>query len=793
MTDILNSYREVLELDKILNMLAREAQCNDSCNAALELEPAFEYGKALRALDETDQAYTLMAKYGRPSFRGLNNLDNILKRADSGAMLSCGELLNIAGVLSTIRGVCSWRKHFENESLEGKVTELLFSLSSNKYLEDEIYNAIISEEEVSDNASPQLQSVRRKLKQANQKVRDQLDRIINNPSVQKYLQDSVVTIRDGRFVVPVKQECRGMVPGILHDTSASGATVFIEPISVVEANNEIRVLESEEKQEIERILRELSRLSAEYSAEIIRNYRISVKLDLIFAKASLGFKMKAIKPKLKDNGGIFLKKARHPLIDPKEVVAVDLELGIGFDTLIITGPNTGGKTVALKTIGLLTLMAACGLMIPAADESYVSVFDRILVDIDSKQSIEQNLSTFSAHMLIIKNILKHTNSSSLVLLDELGSGTDPVEGAALATSIIESLRQKGAKIAATTHYSELKTYALRTKGVINGSCEFDFNTLSPTYKILIGVAGKSNAFEISAKLGIPADIIERAKSLIVEEKQSFEDVMQQLEIMRQNISKQNLEAERLKALAEQKLEEIETEYEKASLERERIIESARKKSESMIAECRFRYDSILKELDELRSQTGRQDYADRLSRAKDELKKHLRQLEKTANIQSKPKKTNIINKRPLKAGDEVLIIDLNKRAVLTSDPDEKGNVELKAGIIKTRMNVSNLKLIEAESGQKGFSKAIVDIKQRRADTDLDLRGKTVDEALVELENFIDNSVLLKLSQITVIHGKGTGALRTAVHQFLKRTKAVKSFRLGMFGEGEDGVTVIELK
>ena len=601
-------------------------------------------------------------------------------------------------------------------------------------------------------------------------------------------------MRSGRFVVPVKAECRGEIPGLVHDTSSSGATVFVEPMNVVEANNEIRVLQSEEKTEIERILTELSAEIGTFADGTIHGYEAAVELDLIFAKAHLAYKMKASMPELNDQGRIVLNQARHPLIDAKKVVPTDICLGDAFDTLVITGPNTGGKTVSLKTIGLFTLMAMCGLMLPAADHSQISVFDKVLVDVGDEQSIEQSLSTFSAHMTNIIQIIREADESSLILMDELGAGTDPVEGAALAMAILEALRRKGARIAATTHYAELKAYALQTPGVENACCEFDVATLRPTYRLLIGVPGRSNAFAITSRLGMEEEIVSRAKEFVSSENLRFEEVVERLEQSRQQMEQAKEEISRLRAEAEAENQHARELKEKLEREADREIAKAREQAANLVARTRAQIDGLLNEMEELRRQKNKQLSAEQ----KAKLKAGLRSLEETADPVHQKKDGQYVLPRPLKAGDAVLIFDIDKEGTVLETPknsDEK--VWVQAGIIKTRVPISNLRLLKRKTvqvqknGQRRVTKTLAEKETRTAE--LDIRGQMCEEAILSVDRFIDGALLSGIHQVTIIHGKGTGALRKAVQEHLKRHPSVRSYRLGVFGEGEAGVTIAELK
>lgn len=780
-----------LELDKILKMLAAETSCEDAAQLAAELLPCVSLSEVERLLNETDEAHTLMARFGAPSFSGLKNVTNSLRRAEAGGTLNMPELLRIAGVLRTLRGIVEWRS--KSQGVKSSLDWRFDSLMPNKYLEDRIFGAILSEEEMADTASVQLASIRRKIRAASSRAREQLDKMIHSPVYLKYLQDPIVTLRSGRFVVPVKAECRGEIPGLVHDTSASGATVFVEPMGVVEANNQVRVLLSEEQAEIERILAELSAETGNFSSGIVSGYEAAVELNLIFAKANLGYKMKASRPIVNDKGIILLKKARHPLIAADKVVPTDIELGVTFDTLVITGPNTGGKTVALKTIGLFTLMAMCGLLLPVADNSQISIFHQVLADIGDEQSIEQSLSTFSAHMTNMIKIIEQADAQSLILLDELGAGTDPVEGAALAMSILEALRRKQTRIAATTHYAEMKVYALQTQGVENACCEFDVATLRPTYRLLIGVPGRSNAFAISLRLGMEADIVNRAKELVSSENTRFEDVVQSLETSRQGLESERavaqqarLEADRSKKQAEEILSGIEQQAEKE-------MEKARRQASELVARTRGQIDALLNEMEELKRQQNKSLSAEQ----KAKLKAGLRTLEETADPVHEKKDGEYKLPRPLKVGDTVLIFDIDKQATVLQLPEGNSkNVLVQAGIIQTRVPVSNLRLvgeIKEKTTRRTVTRNVAGRSQARVQTELDLRGQTTEEALMNVDQFIDSALLTGIEQLTIIHGKGTGALRTAVQQHLKHHPSVRSFRLGTFGEGESGVTIAELK
>lgn len=782
----MNRHYKALELDKILNMLANETSISDAHDMALKIEPAWGLFEIKELLNQTNDAHMLIARYGAPSFGGISNIANALRRAQAGGCLSTVELLKVAQALRVIRGIKEWRN--KSASVKTSLDNHFESLSSNKFLEEKINTCIIGEDELCDNASPTLYDIRRKIRVAQSKAREVLDKIVHSSTYQKYLQDAIITQRDGRYVVPVKSECRGNVAGLVHDTSASGSTVFIEPMGVVQANNDIRVLESKEQAEIERILYELSATCGTHADEIIESYNFTVELNIIFSKAQLAYKMKATMPVMNDKGIIDLKEARHPLIPEKSVVPTDITLGKDFDTLVITGPNTGGKTVSLKTIGLLTLMAMCGLMIPAADNSELSTFRRVLVDIGDEQSIEQSLSTFSAHMTNIIGILKLANRSTLALIDELGAGTDPVEGAALAVSILEKLRSKGAKIASTTHYAELKEYALKTENVENGCCEFDVKTLRPTYKLLIGVPGKSNAFAISKRLGMDDDVVNRAKELVSSESRQFEDVVETLEERRQSLD--NLLKQTQDELNKARLdrEKAQKELERAKRDSQREIEKAKHEASLLLSKTKAQAYALIDELEKAQK-------AKALSaQDKANLKKNMRDLENTADPVKQQSNSSYKLPRDLKIGDKVLIFDIDKKAEVLELPD-KGQVLVQAGIIKTRVALSNLRLLNDEkvTVPKRPERKVTKSVSARAETEIDLRGQTAVEAIIAVDQAIDTAILTNTHNLTIIHGKGTGVLRAEIHRHLKTHKAVKKFRLGTFGEGEAGVTIVELK
>lgn len=797
----MDRHLNAIEFPKVLELLKKRA-CNDDAKAEISaLRPEKSIAQAQNLINMTEDAYILLAKYGGPSFGGLKNVNNSLARAAAGGMLSMRELLDIGSTVRAVRSIAEWRA---NSGQDERGIDLYFnSLMPNKYLEDKIFSTIISEEEMSDNASQELASIRRQIKIKENSVRDQLERLIRSQSLKNVLQDAIVTQRNGRYVVPVKSEQRGAVSGLVHDTSSTGATVFVEPSGVVEANNDIRVLRGKEAQEIERILYELSAEAGSFLDEIKGSYECAVEINVIFCKAHLAYDMKASVPILNDKGITDLKKARHPLIDSKKVVATDIRLGSDFDTLVITGPNTGGKTVAIKTIGLLSAMAASGLMIPAADESKVSVYDNILVDIGDEQSIEQSLSTFSSHMVNIVNILKVANEKSLALIDELGAGTDPVEGAALAMAILEELYKKGAKTAATTHYAELKAYALQTPRVENGSCEFDVNSLRPTYRLLIGIPGRSNAFAISERLGIDKSIIDRAGELVSSESVRFEDVVDMLEKSRLEMEGEHSKAIEIREAAKADKERAEKVLADAQEKRERELENARGEALRIVEKAKREANALLNEVEKLKKEAKHTKDATELARrAKGTVNSRLNSINEAINpvFDSSSEDDGYVLPRELEIGDNVFCKVIGKNATVTALKDKKGNVEIAAGMLKMRVKEDTLKLLDKpkqkDSKKKfvstgrvsGESKATMTVNNR-----CDLRGLTVDEAIIILDRFLDDLLRSGLTECTVIHGKGTGALRAGITQYLKADPRIKSHRLGTFGEGENGVTIVEIK
>ena len=799
MSELFEKSIRTLELPAVLEMLSAKAVSEAAREKSRHIMPATERQEVLRLLDETDAAKERLGLYGSPSFSGVKDVSEPLARADRGGMLNTRELLNIAGLLTAARRVYEYDEEREGEATA--IDRFFSALHTNKYLEDRIHGAILDEETIADTASAELTDIRRKMRIAASKGRQILQKIISSPSYAKVLQEALITQRDGRFVVPVKAECKGSLPGLVHDISSSGATLFVEPMGVVQANNELKELEAREEKEIERILRELSAQCADAMEYILLDYDMLVHLDMIFARAQLSYTMNASRPEVVRKGAISLKRARHPLLDQAKAVPVTVELGGDYDTLVITGPNTGGKTVTLKTLGLLCLMAQCGLHIPADSGSTVRVFDRILADVGDEQSIEQSLSTFSAHMSNTVEILRQADDDSLILFDELGAGTDPVEGAALAIAIIQHARSKGALIAATTHYAELKTFAMTTAGVENASCEFDVQTLRPTYRLLVGIPGKSNAFAISRRLGLDESVIADAKAQMDSESLRFEDVLAQLEEKRQRLEKAQTEANRL-------WQQREEDARKARIFREQMEkakENARAKGEAeakrIVREAQQKTEEIFAQLEELRKQQTHAANFQQVNDAKAAIRHDLKEAEAVLHSRDQEPEAPAPS-RPIAVGDLVELAGV-KTAATVLNVNGDGSMLLQAGKMKMTVKAGQVRLLEsAEEIEKRKKQAAAAQRKNvspqiqlaaRAASELDIRGMETLEAESVVENYIDAAVMAKLGTVTIIHGKGTGALRKAVHEMLKRNRAVKSFRLGRYGEGEAGVTVVELK
>lgn len=786
---------KVLEYYKIIEKVAEKAESELGKEMVRSIKPKTEIMEVDYLQKETDEALKLLVKKGRPPLYGIQDISRELKIAEIGGVLDPGGLLKVADSLRVTRGLKGYIKEAKDEGITDYpiLQELIDSLRVFKDIEDEINNAIISEEEISDNASPALRSIRRQIISKNESLRNKLNSIISSPKYAKYLQDSIVTIREGRYVVPIKAENKRYFQGIVHDQSSSGATLFIEPMAVVELNNELRELEIKEREEIERILKELTSLVSEKAEDIRNNIKALQRIDYIFAKGKYALEINGIKPILNKEGYVNIKKGRHPLLDPRSVVPIDVYLGKDFNTLVITGPNTGGKTVTLKTVGLLTIMAQSGLHIPAEFNSEIGVFDKVFADIGDEQSIEQSLSTFSSHMTNIVGILEEICPNSLVLFDELGAGTDPTEGAALAMSILDHLLKMDIRTIATTHYSQLKVYALTTDRVRNASVEFDVETLSPTYRLLIGVPGKSNAFEISQRLGLQSYIIEYAKTLVSKENVEFEDVLQAIDKDRRIIEENRQEAEKLKAELNRLKRELEEEKEKTRTSREKIITEAKEEARRILRNAKEESEGIIKELRQISSDIEK-DKIKRIQEAQESMRKSLNEMESSlaGDILNVKAHKEI---KDLKVGETVEVLSLQQKGTVLELPDEEGNVLIQIGIMKVKVKKSTLKRAEEveEEKVKSRTKRMIINKSSYVKNEIDLRGKTLDEALLELDKYIDDVYLAGLKEAYIIHGKGTGVLREGIKSYLKGHKHIKAYRVGNYNEGGTGVTIIELK
>ncbi|GKI15204.1 endonuclease MutS2 [Oscillospiraceae bacterium] len=789
------TYLKTLELDKILAQAAEYATCAEA-RALLVEQPACENAEETRfALSQTDAINSLLLKNGSPRFGGVNGVNKIVSRAVKGGVLSMAELLEVAGALRNFQNLVSWYHISEHDLLP--VDDLFYALTPQPALEKAISESILSPEEMADTASNTLFEVRRKIQATENSIRDKLDAIIKNSTTNKFLQDAVVSLRNGRFVVPVKAEYRGEVGGVIHDVSSTGATVFVEPTAVVEANARIMQLRSQEKAEIERILVAFTEQVAGIEPVFSFSYQAMLEIDVLLAKAQLALEQKAYMPQVADGVWFDLKKARHPLIDKTKVVPIDVALGREYDTLVITGPNTGGKTVTLKTAGLLCAMAQHGLLIPAHEHSTVCAFADYLVDIGDEQSIEQSLSTFSGHMKKITGILDGAFGGSLVLLDELGAGTDPAEGAALAVSIIEQLRIQGALVMATTHYSELKVFALETPGVVNASCEFDVESLRPTYKLSVGVPGKSNAFLIGEKLGLPPRVIQRAETHLASDDKRLDDVLAQLDDLKLELKESQAQAEAAREQAAHALEKAKEKCDALIRQGEIELEAARVKARQMAQQVQAEAFALTDELRRLQKD-DKQSAAQRAARAREIARKDAESLYGKTDVVHNAVR-EFVPLKEVRLGQEVVIAEYDQLATVTGLPDRNGMVEVRAGILKTKVPLAGLKAPD-KLQKSGPAKprtqprsAMVQKVERTASMEINLLGMTVEEALMEADQFIDHAVMTGLTVVYLIHGKGTGALRKAIHQHLRGHKNVKSFRLGRYGEGEDGVTVVELK
>lgn len=795
----MNKYLKTLELDKILDMLAELASNEATRKMALELRPDCDLERVRYECLKTSQALELSVQFGTPPFSNFKDITSTAARAKSGAVISLRDLMDIAAMLRQIKGLADWYKHCEN--IETELSYLFSRLQPNDWLLEKLERSIISENEIADSASPELAAIRRKINRAGMQLRETLDKMVKSKTTQQYLQESSVTIRDGRFVLPVKSEHRGQISGLIHDTSATGQTIFIEPMAIVEANNDIRILQGKEQEEIERIICELCRDCGDYADILAENYKVCTELNLYFAKSNLAAKLNCSLPEITDDGKIYLKKARHPLIDKNKAVPIELSLGEEYQTLIITGPNTGGKTVALKTAGLLSAMTMCGLLIPVADGSRISVFSHILADIGDSQSIEQNLSTFSSHTNKVIEILGTADESSLVLLDELGSGTDPVEGAALAIAVIRRLMENGAKIMVTTHYQELKVFAIDSPSVQNASCEFDIATLCPTYRLIVGSPGKSNAFAISESLGMPSDIIEDAKGRVSDANTRLEEVIGKLEASRLELEREKEKITKLRIQAQEHESAVRKEREEIEAAKSDELEKARLRAMTIIEQTKAESNELLDELEKLRKEKDKKDFSSNVSGMKSKTKQSFNKMFDTANpVDKRDPNEGYVLPRKLKKGDTVYVVDLQRKGIISGEPDGSEFVFVQMGVMKTKMNISRLRLEEPEkvtyNNKNKPSRKVgrVGVKaERRGKMELDIRGSACDDGIYELDAFIDQAVMSNISTVTIIHGKGTGLLRKAVHQRLRSHPSVKNFRLGLFGEGEDGVTVVELK
>lgn len=780
-----------LELDAILKLLSDCAGSEPGKAACLRLRPVSDLEDVQHMLKETTAASDLCTRKGNPSFSGVADVSESLDRADRGGCLQPKELLSIAGVLRCARTIKSYMNEDEKETV---LDPLFLSLTANRYLEERIFAAILSEEEIADAASPELADIRRHMRIQSGKIRESLQKIISSPAYAKFLQEPIITIRQGRYVVPVKSECKNDIPGLVHDVSATGSTYFVEPMSAVSANNELRELELKEKKEIERILSEFSAEVASHKEDILDNIFTLVKLDVIFAKAKLAYSMNAWEPEMNDRGRVELRNARHPLIDKKTVVPISLHLGTDFDSMIITGPNTGGKTVTLKTIGLLTLMAECGLHVPAGSGSCLSTFDAILADIGDEQSIAQSLSTFSSHMRTIVDIVDKCDSRTLVLFDELGAGTDPAEGAALAIALIEFCRKMGSCVVATTHYAELKLYAMKTPGVTNASCEFDVETLRPTYKLLIGIPGRSNAFSISQRLGLPESILKEASDLVGKNDKDFESVLNQLELQRQQMESARKEAERLRSETEKIKSQSEAYSKQLQQEREKALENARAEAQRIIEDARYTANAASEEIKAIKKQLSEYADAQGINQRQADLRRSLNDAE------AKLRAEHVEKERPkpsrgILVGDTVELLKLGTKASVIGI-NKDGTYQLQAGILKMTAKADEIYLLENENAYKPNKTRPAhsgrEMKLSAMSSEIDLRGMDSIEAICVLDRYIDEAMRSNLSSVRIIHGKGTGVLRSAVQQSLRKNKFVKKFRLGVYGEGEDGVTIAEL-
>ncbi|MFZ5986325.1 MAG: endonuclease MutS2 [Bacillota bacterium] len=786
----------VLEFDKIIKRLVSLTSSVLGVELAEKLLPETDFDKVQSLLKETSDGVTFIARRGSPPMGGIHDIRDSLRRVDIGAVLSPGELLKIASVLRASRNLKNYASDDRIKTDDNNiVSELIRLLEPNKRVEDKINMSIVSEEEISDAASPALANIRRQIRHAQDSIKDRLNDILRSSKYQKYMQESIVTIRGDRYVIPVKQEHRSEIPGLIHDSSASGATIFVEPMAVVEANNNIRELKIKEQVEIERILQELTAAVAEIVTNLVSNISLLAKLDFIFAKAKLSLDFNCVCPKLNNEHRIIIKKGRHPLLDQKIVVPIDFWIGQEFDTLVVTGPNTGGKTVTLKTAGLFTLLTQAGLHIPANEGTEMSIFNKVYADIGDEQSIEQSLSTFSSHMKNIVSILKNIDDSSLVLFDELGAGTDPTEGAALAMSILEYLRQKGCITVATTHYSQLKVYAVTTRFVENACCEFDVETLKPTYKLLIGVPGKSNAFAISKRLGLDEDVIERAKEFLTKEDIKFEDMLLSIEKNLSQTENERIRAESYRLEAEKLKKELDEQKRRFNESKEKSLKEAREEARKILLEAKRESESIISEMRRLEKESENASRHKEAEEMRLKLKNKVDSIEETLSKPIVPRNTLVKPPKNLKPGDSVLIVNLNQKGTVVTPPNKDGEALVQAGIMKINVHVSNLRVVDEQKSEikKSGIGEIGVLKAKSISTEIDLRGYNLDEALESIDKYLDDAIIAGLGEVSIIHGKGTGILRNGIHKHLRSNSRIKSFRLGKYGEGESGVTIVELR
>ena len=786
-----------LEYNKILDQLTEYAFSADAKSRCQKLRPITDRAQIEQLQQQTSDALSRLFKYGSPSFSGVTDIRDSLKRLEIGGALSAIELLRVCSLLESAKRAKAFaRSQEDNDQPDDSLTGLFAGIEPLTPLCDEIRRCIPSEDEIADDASSTLHSIRRSMRGMNDKIRAQMNSMINNTTTRSYLQDTVITMRDGRYCLPVKAEAKSLVPGMIHDQSSTGSTLFIEPMAVVNLNNEYKELQLREQEEIEVILAGLSNLTASYATQLLADYELLTDLDFIFARAAFAQTYNGVAPLFNDDGRIHIRKGRHPLLDPKKVVPIDVRLGEDFRLLIVTGPNTGGKTVSLKTVGLLTLMGQSGLHIPASERSELGIFDEVFADIGDEQSIEQSLSTFSSHMVNIIRILEQVNDRSLVLFDELCAGTDPTEGAALAISILSKLHLYGARIMATTHYSELKVYALSTPGVENACCEFDVATLSPTYRLLIGIPGKSNAFAISEKLGLPSDLITDAKGRISKSEGDFEDLIADLEKSRSTIEREQLEINQYKAEIESLKEKLEQKQERLDSSRDKILREANEQAYNILKEAKDVADETIRNFNKY-GKAGAP-----VSEMEKERTKLRGKMDKAAQKMSEQKKASVPNHnvpKKLRIGDSVKVISMNLKGTVHSLPNARGDLYVQMGILRSLVNINDLILLEEDAapGTKKFQKTsagkIKMSKSASVSTEINLIGKTTDEAIPLLDKYLDDAYLAHLPSVRIVHGKGTGALRNAVQAHLKRLKYVKSFHLGEFGEGDAGVTIAEFK